>query len=69
MKVTRNSELRAIRVPSAAPAISMRGAPNLPKMKTQLKKRLNTKEMIDVTSPSVACCTDRIKKQATRDVP
>ena len=44
-----SSTTRAIIVPSAAPAISIRGAPSLPKMNTQLQNTFTTNAAMDAS--------------------
>lgn len=46
-------------VPSAAPAISMRGAPRRPKMNTQLKNTLMKKARMEEISGICTCPTLR----------
>ena len=54
-----NSTMRAIIVPSAAPAISMRGAPSLPKMNTQLQNTFTANAAMDASRGSRTCPTLR----------
>ena len=57
MKPSSNS--RAISVPRAAPAISMRGAPKWPKMNTQLKKMFTKNAKMELSSGIFTCPTLR----------
>ena len=47
-QITANSKIRLIRVPKAAPATPIAGAPNLPKIKTQLAPTLMKKAAMAV---------------------
>ena len=64
-----SSKMRAISVPSAAPAISMRGAPSLPKMNTQFEKTLTKNAKIEQNSGIFTCPTVRRTIVQVRDSP
>ena len=54
-----SSTTRAIIVPSAAPAISIRGAPSLPKMNTQLQNTFTANAAMDASKGIRTCPTLR----------
>ena len=64
-----NSLNRAITVPSAAPSISIFGAPRAPKMNTQLKKILTKNEIRELKKPSFTRWTVRKMIISVRETP
>ena len=67
--MTANSKARLMRVPRAAPATPMAGAPNLPKMNIQLKKILRKKAPTAVSSGMCICPVFRRTMVVVMDKP